>query len=138
MVLLELPFTSCIERCSQHPLYVLQMAKDQALNRHQIFSLKVVVSNMLMQEVYKKARLTPVIFINQLKPKSTPKCFLHFLHIISFSSKCNKYDIRHFAGIYIRVYISKGKDRVMVWNIENLTKLLYQLLEGTFIFQRNS
>ena len=39
MVLLENPFTSCIEKCSQKPLYVLQMLKVQALNRQQIFSL---------------------------------------------------------------------------------------------------
>ena len=33
MVLLEYPFTSCIEKCGQQPLYVLTMLKVQALNR---------------------------------------------------------------------------------------------------------
>ena len=45
MVLLENPFTSCIEKCSQKPLYVLQMLKVQALNRQQIFSLKIVIQH---------------------------------------------------------------------------------------------
>ena len=43
MVHLEFPFTSCIEKCGQQPLCVLQMLKVQALNRQQIFSFEIVV-----------------------------------------------------------------------------------------------
>ena len=45
-------------------------------------------------------------------------------------------DESHFAGIYIRVYISERKDRLMVLNIENFTKPLYQLLERTFFLKK--
>ena len=50
MVLLEFPFTSCTEKCGQQPLYVLQMLKVQALNRHKIFSFKIVVQQYEVAE----------------------------------------------------------------------------------------
>ena len=50
MVLLEFPFTSHIEKCGQQPLYVLQMLKVQALNRHKIFSFKIVVQQYEVAE----------------------------------------------------------------------------------------
>jgi len=63
-----------------------------------------------------------------LLPESTFCILLHFFFFLSFVL------MKVILLVYtLGLYISERKDRVMVLNIENLTKPLYQLLESTFI-----
>ena len=52
MLHLEFPFTSCIEKCGQQPLCVLQMLKVQALNRQKTLFSNLIVVWMLFLNSY--------------------------------------------------------------------------------------